>query len=118
MNAGAQYAVNNAAMVSSNPGTLNTEISNVVNNLNGAGWATSTVNVNNSNDTTGCYCPSGSPGSWNWGTTVTCGSSCAGGGIGGQFVTITGNRSVSPLFPTFGLVQNGTISRNVLVETQ
>ena len=118
VNAGAQYAVNNAAMVSSNPGTLNTEISNVVNNLNGAGWATSTVNVNNSNDTTGCYCPSGSPGSWNWGTTVTCGSSCAGGGIGGQFVTITGNRSVSPLFPTFGFVQNGTISRNVLVETQ
>ena len=118
VNAGGQYAVNNAAMVGSNPSTLNTEISNIVNNLNGTGWATSTVNVNNSNDTTGCYCPSGSPGSWSWGTTVTCGSSCTGGGIGGQFVTITANRSVSLLFPTFGFVQNGTISRSVLVETQ
>jgi len=118
VNAGAQYAVNNAAMVGSGPSTLNTEISNIVNNLNGTSWATSTVNVNNSNDTTGCYCPSGLPGSWSWGTTVTCGSSCTGGGIGGQFVTITANRSVSPLFPTFGFVQNGTISRSVLVETQ
>ena len=89
-----------------------------MNNLNGTGGATSTVNVNNSNDTTGCYCPSGSPGSWSWGTTVTCGSSCTGGGIGGQFVTITANRSVSPLFPTFGFVQNGTITGSVLVETQ
>jgi hypothetical protein len=32
--------------------------------------------------------------------------------------TITANRSVSPIFPTFGFVQNGTISRSVLVETQ
>jgi Putative Flp pilus-assembly TadE/G-like len=108
----------NAAMIGTNPSTLNTEISNIVNNLNGTGWATSTVNVNNSNDTTGCYCPSGSPGSWSWGATVTCGSSCTGGGIGGQFVTITANRSVSSVFPTFGYVQNGTITRSVLVETQ
>jgi Flp pilus assembly protein TadG len=118
VNAGAQYAVNNAAMVGSGPSTLNTEISSLVNNLNGTGWATSTVNVNNSNDSTGCYCPSGSPGNWSWGSTVGCGTSCAGGGIGGQFVTITANRSVSPLFPTFGFMPNGTISRSALVETQ
>src|SRR5271167_4407028 len=103
VNAGAQYAVNNAGMVSSGSSTLNTEISNLVNNLNGTGWATSTVNVSNSNDTTGCYCPSGTPGSWTWGSTVTCGNSCAsGGGIGGQFVTITANRSISPIFTAFG----------------
>jgi Flp pilus assembly protein TadG len=119
VNAGAQYAVNNAAMVGSSPSTLNTDISNLVNNLNGTGWATSTVNVNNGNDTTGCYCPSGTPGNWTWGSTVTCGNSCAsGGGIGGQFVTITANRGISPIFTAFGFVSSGTVSRSVLVETQ
>jgi Flp pilus assembly protein TadG len=119
VNAGAQYAVNNAAMISGSPSTLNTDISNLVDNLNGTGWATSTVNVNNSNDTTGRYCPSGTPGNWTWGSTVACGTSCtSGGGVGGQFVTITANRSFSPIFPGFGFAPNGTISRSVLVETQ
>jgi Flp pilus assembly protein TadG len=106
VSAGAQYAANSTAMVASNPSGLN------------AGWATSTVNVNNSNDTTGCYCPTGSPGSWSWGSTATCGSACGGGGEAGQFVTITASRSVSPIFSAFGFVQNGTISRSALVETQ
>jgi Flp pilus assembly protein TadG len=118
VNAGAQYAVNNAAMVGSNPSALNTEISNLVNNVNGTGWATSTVNVNNNNDATGCYCPSGTPGNWSWGSTVSCGSSCTGGGIGGQFVTITANRSIAPIFTAFGFVTSGTVSRSVLVETK
>jgi len=118
VSAGAQYAVNNAAMVGSSPSTLNSNISSIVNNINGSSWATSTINVNNSNDGTHCYCPSGSPGNWTWGSTVTCGSSCTGGGVGGQFVTITANRSISPIFSSFGFVPNGTISRSVLVETQ
>jgi Flp pilus assembly protein TadG len=118
VNAGAQYAINNAAMVGSGPSTLNTEISNLVDNLNGTSWATSTVNVNNSNDTTGCYCPSGTPGNWTWGSTGTCGNSCPSGGIYGQFVTITANRSITPIFTAFGFVSSGTVSRSVLVETQ
>lgn len=118
VSAGAEYAVNNAALVGSNPSGLNTDISNIVNNANGASWASSTVNINNSNDQTGCYCPTGTPGNWSWGGAVTCGSSCTGGGIAGQFVTITASRSISPMFPTFGFVQNGTISRSGLVETQ
>ena len=118
VSAGAQYAVNNAAMVGSSPSTLNSNISSIVNNINGSSWATSTINVNNSNDGTHCYCPSGSPANWTWGSTVTCGSSYTGGGVGGQFVTITANRNISPIFSSFGFVPNGTISRSVLVETQ
>ncbi|MGH7045783.1 MAG: TadE/TadG family type IV pilus assembly protein [Stellaceae bacterium] len=118
VSAGAEYAVNNTPLVASNPSGLNTYISNIVSNTNGSSWATSAVNVNNSNDETGCYCPSGTPGSWSWGSTVSCGSSCSGSGVGGQFVTITATRPVSPLFPTFGFVQSGTLSRSVLVETQ
>jgi hypothetical protein len=50
---------------------------------------------------------------------VTCVKSCAsGGGIGGQFVTITANRRISPIFTAFGFVSSGTVSRSVLVETQ
>ena len=119
VSAGAEYAVSTMpALVTSTPSTLNTSISNIVNNAIGTGWATSTVNVNNGNDSTHCYCPTGTPGNWTWGSTVTCGSACAGGGIGGQFVTITASRAVSPLFPTFGFVANGTLTRNALVETQ
>jgi Flp pilus assembly protein TadG len=115
--AGAKYAANNAAMVASSPSTLSSDITTIVENLNGTNSAT--VNVNNSNDSTGCYCPSGTPtNSWSWGSTQTCGASCTGSGVAGQFVTVVANLSVSPLFPTFGFVQNGTLSRSAVVETK
>jgi Flp pilus assembly protein TadG len=117
VSAGAQYAANSATLVATNPTGLGTNISDIVTNANGTAWATSvTVNVNNS-DTTGCYCPTGTPGNWTWGSTVTCGSSCSGGGVGGQFVTITATRNVSPIFPAFGFVPSAMTS-NALVETQ
>jgi hypothetical protein len=118
VSAGAEYAVNNAPLVASNPSTLSSDIASVVDNAIGSSWATSTVNVNNSNDGSHCYCPTGTPGSWTWGSTVTCGSACTGGGVGGQFVTITASRSISPLFSTFGFVPSGTVSRSALVETE
>jgi Flp pilus assembly protein TadG len=118
VSAGAQYAENNAAMVSSNPSSLSTDISTVVNDVLGTGWATSTVNVNNGNDATGCYCPTGSPPSWSWGSSKTCGASCTGSGVAGQFVIITASRNISPMFPAFGFVQNGAISRSAVLETQ
>lgn len=118
VSAGAEYAANSAALVATNPSGLGANISNIVNNANGTGWASSTVDVNNGNDTTGCYCPTGTPGNWSWGSTVTCGSACTGGGVGGQFVTITATRNISSLFPTFGFVSGSTITRSALVETQ
>ncbi len=117
VSAGAQYAENNAAMIASNPSTLSTNISTIIDNVNGAGWATSTINVNNSNDATSCYCPSGSVPNVTWGSTHICGAACT-SGVAGQFVTITASRAVSSLFPSFGFVRNGTISRSAVVETQ
>lgn len=118
VSAGSQYAANNSAMVATNPSGLATAISTVVNNANGTGWATSTVNVNNGS--TNCYCPTGTPGNWTWGAAVTCGSACAGGGVAGQFVTITASLSstVSAQFPTYNLTYSGPISRSAIVETQ
>lgn len=135
VSAGAQYAAVNAANVNSTSGaTLATSISNVVANANGTGWEDGAIVVNNGPTATvtggsaassgtasnadNCYCPTGSLSSWSWGGFQTCGSSCTGGGVAGKFVTITASRSFTPLFPTFGFVQNGTISRGALVQTQ
>jgi Flp pilus assembly protein TadG len=117
VSAGSQYAEINGPMVAKNPSLLATNISNVINNANGTGWATSTVSVNNGSSTS-CYCPTGTPGSWNWGSAVACGSACADGGVAGQFVTITASYTVSPLFSTYNLTYNGAISRSAIVETQ
>lgn len=106
---GAQYA-------ELNPTASASEISGIVNNTNGNGWATSTVNINNS-DATGCYCPTGTPGNWSFGTSVSCQSACGGGGVAGQFVTITATRNFTSMFPSFGLTP-GTISRSAIVETK
>lgn len=117
VSAGAQYAEDNAALVASNPSGLSGSIATLVESLNGTNSAP--VNVNNGNDSTGCYCPTGTPTkNWSWGSTQTCGAACTGGGIAGQFVTIIAKQNVSPLFPTFGFVQNGTLSRSAVVETQ
>jgi Flp pilus assembly protein TadG len=117
--AGAEYAVNNAAMVASSPSTLNTNVSNIVDNAISTGWATSTVNVNNSSDSTHCYCPTGTPGSWTWGSaSSSCDTACPSGtGVYGQFVTITASRSLSPLFPSFGFVPS-SVSRSIIFETE
>jgi Flp pilus assembly protein TadG len=118
VSAASQYAENNAAMVSSNPSGLAADISTVISNANGPNWAIPAVNVNNGSSTN-CYCPTGSPANWTWGTAMTCGKPCTGGGgVAGKFVTISGSHNVSPLFPTFGLTYNGTISRTAMVETQ
>jgi len=117
VSAGSLYAAKNGALVSTSPGTLGGNIQTVVANANGTSWATSIVNVNNG-DATHCYCPTGSRGNWTWGATMTCGGACTDGGVAGQFVTITASHTVSPLFPTFGLTYDGTISRSAMVETQ
>lgn len=119
VSAGAQYAANNAARVASDAAGLSTDVSNVVANANGSAWATATINVNNGNNATSCYCPSGSPGSWSWGSAKTCGSSCSGGsGVAGQFVTIAASRNLTSMFPALGLVSGGAVTRYAMVETQ
>ena len=117
VSAGALYAANNATLVSTSPSTLQGNIQRIVANANGTSWATSSVNVNNG-DAAHCFCPTGSPGSWTWGTAVACNRACSSGGVAGQYVTITANHTLAPLFPTFGLTDNSTISRSAMVETQ
>jgi Flp pilus assembly protein TadG len=133
--AGAQYAALNSASVNSTNGaSLASSISNVVANANGSAWEDGTIVVNDGPTVTvtggssvasgtasnadNCYCPTGSPPSWSWGSSAVCASSCTGGSIAGKFVAITARRSYTSLFPAFGFTQNGTITRSALVQTQ
>jgi Flp pilus assembly protein TadG len=133
--AGSEYAaLNSANVTSANGASLATSIATVVENANGSAWANNTVIVNNGPTVTvtsgtaassgtasnadSCYCPTGSPPNWVWGSAVTCGSSCTGGGEGGKFVTITATVAYTPLLTSFGLVHNGTLTQNATVEVQ
>jgi Flp pilus assembly protein TadG len=133
--AGSEYAALNSASVNgTNGASLATSIAGVVENANGSAWANDTVVVNDgpavtvtggSSSSSGtaanannCYCPTGSPPNVTWGSAATCGSSCAGGGEAGKFVTITANVAYTPLFSTYGMIPNETLTQNATVEIQ
>jgi Flp pilus assembly protein TadG len=135
VSSGAQYAMVNSGNVSSaNGASLATSIATIVSNTVSSGWANATVVVNNGPTVTMtggtasssgtasnadlCYCPTGTMPNITWGSSATCGSTCAGaaGGIAGQFVTITATRAYTVLFSGYGIVSNGTITKSVIVE--
>jgi Flp pilus assembly protein TadG len=135
--AGANYAQINAANVSSTNGqSLANNIATIVETSQGSGWADDGVVVNNgpstnvtsgTSSTTGtasnadlCYCPTGAVGSFAWGSSTTCGNACPGSGTGyaGKFVTITATKTYTPIFSSYGIVQNDTITASAAVQVQ
>jgi len=136
VSAGAQYAVVSGSSVNSTSGaTLANSISAIVNNGHGSGGGWSNTVVVNNGPTTAtadgsasssgtpvnadsCYCPSGTPGSWSWGGSQTCGASCAGGGIAGKFVSITATRTFTPFFPAWAIISSNSLTRTAMVQVQ
>jgi Flp pilus assembly protein TadG len=141
--AGTNYALVFAASVTANtnPSTgtalvseLASKIATIVSTSNGGTAANTTVVVNNgpsvsiagglkiSSGTTSnanlCYCPTGSPPSWTWGSSVTCGNGCTGGGTAGKFVTVTASYSITPFFPAYTFVRSGTMTMGSAAQTQ
>ena len=135
--AGANFAQVSAVNVSSTNGaTLASNIATIVETSQGSGWADDGIVVNNGPTTTVtsgtassagtasnadlCYCPSGTVGSFNWGSSTTCGTACSGSntGFAGKFVTITASKAYTPIFSTYGMVQNNTISASAAVQVQ
>jgi Flp pilus assembly protein TadG len=133
---GANYAIVNQAHVSSADGAaLASSIATIVGNVNGNGWASGTVVVNNgptvsfaggANNASGVaanadsfYCLTGSPGNWDWGNTQASNAASCGANqpTAGKFVTITANYSVQPIILglNFG---DGQISQSVAVQVQ
>ncbi|MHB8527969.1 MAG: TadE/TadG family type IV pilus assembly protein [Caulobacteraceae bacterium] len=135
VSAGANYAIVNASSVNSTNGAnLASTIASVVESNAGVNWADDAIVVNNGPSTTvtggtasssgtgsnadDCYCPTGSSNAVTWGSSAVCGSSCAGGGLAGKFVTITASRTYHPLFSNYGIVADGQVSVSTSVETQ
>ncbi len=133
--AGTNQAIVNASSVSSTGGaTLASAIATMVSTSNNGTPAGTTVVVNNgpavtitngtpassgtASNADQCYCPTGAPPTWTWGSAVTCGSSCASGGTAGKFVTVTASYNYTPLFPVYTYVQSGTITIGSIVQTQ
>jgi Flp pilus assembly protein TadG len=133
--AGANFAQINAANVSSTGGpALATNIATIVETSEGAGWADDSVVVNNgpTASVTGgtaasggtasnadvCYCPTGTAASFTWGSSTTCGAACPSGGYAGKFVIITATRAYTPIFSSYGVVQNDAITTSSAVQVQ
>ena len=135
--AGAQYAVLNASNVNSTNGSsLASNIANVVANANGTASANDTVVVNNgpavtvtngSSSSSGtasnadsCYCPTGSPPTWTWGSSKTCSSNCDGGVVGqsGKYVTVTASVAYTPILKIYTFINNSTLTQSAAVRTQ
>jgi Flp pilus assembly protein TadG len=135
--AGANFAQLNASNVTAANGqTLANNIATIVEASEGASWADGGVVVNDGPTTTVsggtatssgtaanadlCYCPTGTPGSFTWGSSATCGNACPGTNTGyaGKFVTITASHSYTPIFSSYGIVQNGTITASAAVQVQ
>lgn len=135
---GANYAQVNLTQVSSSGGAaLASDVASLVATSDGNPALDVTVVVNHgptvtitggvTAPTTGtaasadsCYCPTGSPSSWTWGSAVTCGNACGGTGTptAGKFVTITASYHFTPLFIGYAFVTNGTMSAGAAVQTQ
>jgi Flp pilus assembly protein TadG len=131
--AAGQYALLNASSINATGATsLASTLGGIVANANGTNWANATVTVNDgatavvSNGSTtssgtaananSCWCPTGSAGSWSWGTAATCGSSCSGGTLAGKFVAISGTRSFTAIFTALGLIGNITLQQSMMVQ--
>lgn len=136
VSAAADYAIINASSVNSTSGqSLAQSLGNILSNAQGADWANAAVTVNNGPSATvsggvltlggssspadGCYCPTPAAGGGvNWGSSMTCGSACSGGGIAGKYVTIAASVRFTSMFGSSGLIPSQTFTTSSVVETQ
>ena len=136
LNAAANYAMTNAANVTSSTGVaLASTLGNITVNTVGPNYANAVVVVNNGPTRTvtggtgadsgtaanadACYCPTLSAGAGSalvWGSATTCASPCASGLRAGKFVTLTASKAHTPLFANYGIVHAGTITVSTTVQ--
>lgn len=133
VSAGANYSILNAAKVtSSNATTLAGSIAAIV--ATASTTASGTVVVNNgptSTITNGavstagstgnadlCFCPTVANSAVTWGSSTSCGTTCASGGLAGKFVSIAVNRTYTPILVNYGMTQNGAINVRAMIQVQ
>lgn len=133
--AGAQYAVLNAANVTSTSGaSLASSIATVVENANGSAWANDTIVVNDGPTVTvtggsasssgtasnadSYYCLTGSQPSWTWGTGSTTQVTCSNGDTAGKYVTVSASYAYVPIVALPGVFSNTTLTESTAVRVQ
>ncbi len=114
---------------------LATKLGNIAANARKNAWADSVATVNNgpvSTVTAGaavasgtaanadnCYCPTGSAATTvTWGSPVTCGNACAGGGTAGKFVLISASHTYTPIFSGYSFLPSGKMTVAALVQVK
>ncbi len=65
-----------------------------------------------------CYCPTGTPTSLTWGSTVSCGATCTAGGVAGKYVLITATYTYNAIFSNYSFTNGGVVTSGALVQTQ
>ncbi|HEY1426354.1 MAG TPA: TadE/TadG family type IV pilus assembly protein [Caulobacteraceae bacterium] len=134
VSAGAAYAQLNAAQVNSTNGaTLAQNVATVVETQSSQNDSVVVNNGPTSTITRGsqaasgtasnadsCYCPTGSASAPTWGSSAACGTACPGSNTGyaGKFITISASTTYTPMFSSYGIVQNGTISAASIVQVK
>jgi Flp pilus assembly protein TadG len=133
--AASNYALLNGASATSTGGrALADATAALIASTQTENWADAVVVVNNGPATTiragavsktgtaanadSCYCPTIAPAGVVWGSAMTCGGACAGGGVAGKFVSISGSRAVTPLLPAISRVEAGTAVERAIVQVQ
>jgi Flp pilus assembly protein TadG len=116
---GATLASNLASIATTGDMTSSANGSVVVNNgpavTVSSGTSTSSGTASNADL---CYCPTGTPSSLTWGGSVTCGSTCTGGGLAGKFVLINVNYTYTAVFSAYDFTNGGQVTSGALVQTQ
>ncbi|MBX9761198.1 MAG: pilus assembly protein [Beijerinckiaceae bacterium] len=96
--------INNAIRITRQPGSGTTT----------SGGQTTTNIASNAN---ACWCPTVSAGAVSWGGSVSCGSSCSGGGTAGKFVWVELRNTFTPIVSAYGVVGN-SIAATAMVRVQ
>ena len=115
---GSELAKNLALMIASNyRGDATAAIQ--VNNGPQASYDGATIKIGGvSSQANACYCPKGNAASVEWGSQVTCNSSCPDGGRAGRYVAVTAKQAYTPFFTMFDVVKDGSIAANAMVQTK
>jgi Flp pilus assembly protein TadG len=135
VSAAANYAILNASEAGSTSGaTLAQNLALIVANGHASNWANATITVNNgpvatlsggvvttsgtATNANSCYCPTLSGSAVTWGSAMTCGAVCSGGGIAGKFVWIVATSQYTSLFGSSGVMPSQMFTTSSVVETQ
>ena len=65
-----------------------------------------------------CFCPQRTGNVINWGSAKECGTSCPGGGVAGKFVSISVDKSYTPLFPMYRFMPEDPFSGLAVIQAQ